>query len=927
MTLGVKTNAFVSQLETMGEVKSKAIFLSIALFILFVSTTFLLLLTTHKSNVDRKQDKVNQSPTIPINRKERFKRQTDQECSENITVSGTGGKLLSPGYPKHYPENVDCQWQLISTDHKIVLKLIEVAIEETENCEYDYIDIFDDKQNLLERICGNHKVKIINTNTTKVTIFFHTDASYTDNGFLLEYFPEISSNCRAILKENEGVLTSPLYPDNYPDKTDCWTQIMVKPEFSVHLEFDVLELEYDTNCSYDFVAVYDGMTADDPLIGHFCSNPENNTVISTNNTMLIHFHSDHLLNYHGFSAKYKSILKDNEEIGGCKWKKSKMNGTISSPYYPHNYPRNAKCKIKIAAPENFVVTIIIDDLTMEIDENCSYDKLEIKDGLTQNSSSLGLFCGRLNESNNLTSTENNVLIEFTTDNFAEFSGFELQYWIHRKGEDFKMTDEDLHLEDHIPTKPPKLKNNLQDKPSPEVFSEIPQNTTIIIGQSGTLFCKPKDQTAKIRWMKDGQFLGGSTPIPNVSILNNGTILWIHSMSTNLKGLYTCAAVTPDGVMYYVNTSVEMQLQTNDCNINFKHKPKNITIREGDFDFVQCSPSRPTMKVTWKRNGELIIHSEHYQPVKNGFLLINNATSKLSGVYTCIIEDKNTGCQNQASAYVYISRKINIDSVCGRPKIGQPDKRKPQVDLDKVVGGHEAKKGAHPWQVILWDPVRKTFCGGSLLNERWVVTAAHCFYIKGIKQPIDKDKILIKLGKHDQYNSEEEEFITGIQSYVIHPGYDRRIHNNDIALIQLIHTIQFTDYISPICLGDQQFVNDVFFEKSLYMGTVTGWGQLKEGGAQPRFLQELRMPIVNWNVCRQSTKYRTTRNMFCAGYAEEIIGDACKGDSGGPFITEHQGMWYLIGIVSWGEGCGRKGKYGFYTKVDNYHPWIKGIINL
>lgn len=914
----------------LGDVRSKVAFLSATLFLLFIAVTFILTRIPHNLNQNGNEGEIYEYSENPSFRKERYRRQIDQECSNNFTINASGGKISSPGYPKHYSENLDCQWQLISsTESNIVLKFIEVHIEETENCEYDYVDIFDDKQNLVERICGNYDIKIINTNSTKVIIVFHTDASYTDKGFLLEYFLEVSSDCQAILEDNEGIVTSPFYPDNYPDKTDCLTQIIVNPGLAVQLKFDIVELEYDTNCSYDFVAIYDGMTEDSPLLGHLCSNPENNTITSTNNTMLIHFHSDHLLNYHGFSAKYKSVLKDNDGLGGCKWKKSKWNGTITSPYYPHKYPSNSNCKIKIAAPENFVITLVINDLTMEMEENCSYDKLEIKNGLTQDSPLLETFCGRLYEKSNVTSSENHVFIDFTTDNFAEFTGFHLQYWIH-KGGDFKLTeglDTDYDLEDLIITKPPKLKNNLEDNPSPEVFNEIPKNTTIILGQSGTLFCRPKDQTAKIRWMKDDQFLGGTTPIPNVSIINNGTILWIHSMSSSLKGLYTCAAVTPDGVMYYVKASVELKLQDNNCNIIFRHKPRNITILEGDSDFVQCSPPRLSMNVIWKRNDIPINPSEHYQLLKNGFLLINNAVSELSGIYTCIIEDKNSGCQNQASAFVSIKKKIDIDSICGRPTIGQPDKKKPQVDLGKVVGGHEAKKGAYPWQAMLWDSVRHTFCGGSLLNEKWIVTAAHCFFIRRVKTPIDKNTVIVKLGKHNQYVSEDEEFITGIQNFILHPGYVRRTHDNDIALVQLMNTVHFTNYISPICLGNHQFINDIFFGKSFYMGTVTGWGQLKEDGPQPKYLQELRMPIVNWDICRKSTEYPTTKNMFCAGYAEEIIGDACKGDSGGPFITEHQGVWYLIGIVSWGKGCGRKGQYGFYTKVDNYHPWIKGIINL
>lgn len=93
----------------------------------------------------------------------------------------------------------------------------------------------------------------------------------------------------------------------------------------------------------------------------------------------------------------------------------------------------------------------------------------------------------------------------------------------------------------------------------------------------------------------------------------------------------------------------------------------------------------------------------------------------------------------------------------------------------------------------------------------------------------------------------------------------------------------------------------------------------------RFLMKVRLPIVSMEACKQSTEKIITDNMFCAGYSEESQ-DACKGDSGGPFAVLYQGTWYLLGIVSWGEGCAEVGKYGAYTRVSNYLSWIKEVID-
>lgn len=94
------------------------------------------------------------------------------------------------------------------------------------------------------------------------------------------------------------------------------------------------------------------------------------------------------------------------------------------------------------------------------------------------------------------------------------------------------------------------------------------------------------------------------------------------------------------------------------------------------------------------------------------------------------------------------------------------------------------------------------------------------------------------------------------------------------------------------------------------------------------MQRLQVPLVPIEDCKLSTSFKVTSNMFCAGYGQDTIGDSCKGDSGSPFSVKlDDSRYYLVGIVSWGEGCGKKNKYGFYTKVKNYLDWINALIQL
>ncbi|XP_055986299.1 coagulation factor IX isoform X1 [Sorex fumeus] len=233
------------------------------------------------------------------------------------------------------------------------------------------------------------------------------------------------------------------------------------------------------------------------------------------------------------------------------------------------------------------------------------------------------------------------------------------------------------------------------------------------------------------------------------------------------------------------------------------------------------------------------------------------------------------------------------------------------DFTRVVGGESAIPGQFPWQVLLNGKVA-AFCGGSIINEKWVVTAAHC---------IEPDvKITVVAGEHNIDKIEHTEQTRKVIRAIPHHNYNASFnkYSNDIALLELDKPLILNNYVTPICIADKEYTN-IFLKFG--SGFVSGWGKVFHRGRSATILQYLKVPLVERATCLRSTKFTIYNNMFCAGYHEGGK-DSCQGDSGGPHVTEVEGVNFLTGIISWGEECAVKGKYGIYTKVSRYVNWIK-----
>ncbi|XP_031965936.1 plasma kallikrein isoform X6 [Corvus moneduloides] len=232
---------------------------------------------------------------------------------------------------------------------------------------------------------------------------------------------------------------------------------------------------------------------------------------------------------------------------------------------------------------------------------------------------------------------------------------------------------------------------------------------------------------------------------------------------------------------------------------------------------------------------------------------------------------------------------------------------------RIVGGTDSSPGEWPWQVSLHAKLsrQRHLCGGSIISNRWILTAAHC--VTSLENP-NIWRVYAGILRQSEINEDTPFF--KVEEIIVHSQYEYAQTGYDIALLKLDKPMNFTDLQLPICLPSKEDTNTFYTDC-----WVIGWGYRKEKGRVQDILQKAPVPFMSKEECQ--ARYRKRRigdKVICAGY-DEGGRDACKGDSGGPLSCRHEEVWYLVGITSWGEGCARPRQPGVYTKVAEYSDWI------
>ncbi|XP_075987271.1 venom protease-like [Anticarsia gemmatalis] len=241
----------------------------------------------------------------------------------------------------------------------------------------------------------------------------------------------------------------------------------------------------------------------------------------------------------------------------------------------------------------------------------------------------------------------------------------------------------------------------------------------------------------------------------------------------------------------------------------------------------------------------------------------------------------------------------------------------------VVGGRDAQKWEFPHMALLGYGAAATTaqwrCGGSVISERYILTAAHCSYTRALG-PIT----FAALGLLKRTDPKQNWKVYKIQNIIVHPEYRSPAKYHDIALLQTDTEIQFGVDLLPACLG--------VVPQGPRQAEVSGWGRRGHREGLADHLQAVNLEQFSAQECdamypvhRHLRRGYDHRTQMCYGSKTEVV-DTCEGDSGGPLQTSDEKCLYtVVGVTSYGRSCGQRGAAGMYTRVQHYVPWIESVV--
>ncbi|KAF3849151.1 hypothetical protein F7725_015648 [Dissostichus mawsoni] len=381
-------------------------------------------------------------------------------CGDSLQESS--GNFSSPGFPNGYSAYAHCVWRIsVTPGEKIVLNFTSMDLFRSHLCWYDHVEVRDGfrrKAPLKGRFCGDTLPEQIISTDSQLWIEFRSSSSWLGKGFTAVY----EAICGGEVKRDSGQIQSPNYPDDYQSNKMCVWKITVAEGFNVGLSFQSFEIEKHDSCAYDFVEVRDGGSDSSPLLGRFCGYEKPDDMKSSSNQLWLKFGSDGSVNKAGFAGNFfkemdecsrpdhghceqrclntlgsyrcacdpgyeLAVDRRSCETAACGGFITKLNGSLTTPGWPKEYPPNKNCVWQLVAPIQYRITLVFDVFEAEGNDVCKYDYVEVRSGLSSDSELHGKFCGA-EKPEVITSQQNNMRIEFKSDNTVSKRGFKAHFF-------------------------------------------------------------------------------------------------------------------------------------------------------------------------------------------------------------------------------------------------------------------------------------------------------------------------------------------------------------------------------------------------------------------------------------------------------------------------------------------------------------------
>ncbi|XP_053373742.1 deleted in malignant brain tumors 1 protein-like isoform X2 [Mercenaria mercenaria] len=348
----------------------------------------------------------------------------------NYTVIECGGVFTehygiieTPNGLTDYHNNHNCTWSITVVPNRVIqLKFQMFDLQADSTCSYDYLDIYDGPSltsPLIGQYCGDViPFEQIRSTSNTMTINFVTDSSVTRAGFRAAY--NATYCCGCVFTSRQGILGSPGFPNYYTNDLRCNYTLDMDPQHVILLSFDPdnFDIEPESDCEKDWVAVYAGNNSNSLLLGKYCGDTAP-LPISSLGQMHIEFWTDYSIVHIGFRANYTVI-----ECGGVF---TEHYGIIETPNKPTDYHNNQNCTWSITVVPNRVIQLKFQMFDLQADSTCSYDYLDIYDGPSLTSPLIGRYCGDGIPSEQIRSTSNTMTINFVTDSSVTRAGFRAAY--------------------------------------------------------------------------------------------------------------------------------------------------------------------------------------------------------------------------------------------------------------------------------------------------------------------------------------------------------------------------------------------------------------------------------------------------------------------------------------------------------------------